>query len=262
LFAINPTPTPYDELNGLLVELTMRAHEILGENFVGAYLQGSFAVGDADEASDCDFLIPVRRQVTGAQESALRAMHAEFPSREGYWPGNIEGSYPPAEELRTLDALERRWLYIDRGLTEMQWSTHCNSEVVRWSLRECGITLAGPEPKTLVDEVSGDVLRAKMRELIPGLLPSMTWVSLDICWGQRYAVTTLCRMLQTLESGRVTSKRAALLWGRERLEARWRPLVDDALENRHEQWDNPTRAGAVEETRAFAAWASDRAAGT
>jgi hypothetical protein len=60
----NPSPTPFSELNDLLGELTERAAGILGDNFVGAYLQGSFAVGDADLHSDCDFLIPVRSPIT------------------------------------------------------------------------------------------------------------------------------------------------------------------------------------------------------
>lgn len=49
--------TPYPELDGLLDELVARARGILGDGFVGAYLQGAFAVGDADLHSDCDFLV-------------------------------------------------------------------------------------------------------------------------------------------------------------------------------------------------------------
>ena len=76
-----PQPTKFPELNAIVAELAERAARILGANFVGAYLQGSFAVGDADLQSDCDFLIPVRRQVSAAQEAGLRAMHAGFPDR-------------------------------------------------------------------------------------------------------------------------------------------------------------------------------------
>jgi hypothetical protein len=54
----HPRPTQFPELNELLRELSDHAAGILGGNFVGAYLQGSFAVGDADLQSDCDFLIP------------------------------------------------------------------------------------------------------------------------------------------------------------------------------------------------------------
>lgn len=72
---VNPNPTQFADLDLLLAELTQRAREILQSNFVGAYLHGSFAVGDADRYSDCDFLIPVHRPITAGQESALRALH-------------------------------------------------------------------------------------------------------------------------------------------------------------------------------------------
>jgi hypothetical protein len=54
----------------------------------------------------------------------------------------------------------------------MEWSTHCNTEVVRWILREHGVTLAGPSPEDLVDEVDPDVLRTKMREEAESSTPS------------------------------------------------------------------------------------------
>ena len=45
-------PTHFAELNELLGELVRQARSILEGNFVGAYLQGSFALGDADLYSD------------------------------------------------------------------------------------------------------------------------------------------------------------------------------------------------------------------
>ncbi len=250
--SINATPTEFPELNDVLRELTERAHAILGDNFVGAYLQGSFAVGDADMASDCDFIIPVNGPITGEQEAGLRALHREFPAREGHWTRHLEGSYPDVNELRTLDSLGKEWLYIDHGQAEVEWSTHCNSEVARWSLRECGVTLVGPDPKTLVDEVAPDVLRAKMREFAPEFLRGLaTWTSLDIAWMQRYAVTTFCRILHTLETGRVTSKRSALLWARDALDPAWRSLIQGTIDERAEYSADPTRPGLVEATVAF-----------
>ena len=55
----------------------------------------------------------------------------------------------------------------------MEWSTHCNTEDVRWTLRERGITLAGPEPRPLVAEVPADVLRSRMPALIDSFLPDL-----------------------------------------------------------------------------------------
>jgi len=44
----NATPTPYKELNTVLRVLVDNVRDILQANFVGAYLQGSCAVGDFD----------------------------------------------------------------------------------------------------------------------------------------------------------------------------------------------------------------------
>ena len=255
-------PTKFPQLNAIVAELAERAARILGANFVGAYLQGSFAVGDADMQSDCDFLIPVRHQVSAAQEAGLRAMHAEFPDRPEHWAQHLEGSYPPLAELRTLRALGRKWLYIDHGWREMQWSTHCNTEVVRWSLRERGATLAGPDPRTLVDEVPAAVLRARMRSYAGEFLPEMqTWIGLDVAWGQRYAVTTYCRILHTLHTGQVTSKRAALRWARDTLDPEWSGLIQQVLDDRPLGWADgaPARPGSAARTLAFAGYAQAQA---
>ena len=60
-------PTIYPKLNVVLRELVASARTILAENFCGAYLQGSFAVGDAGihrlrtERGRCPLLVPDRQ---------------------------------------------------------------------------------------------------------------------------------------------------------------------------------------------------------
>ena len=247
-------PTEFPELNDLLAELTDRAATILGDNLVGVYLQGSFAVGDADLASDCDFLVPVHRQVTADQEQALRALHDEIPTRDGFWCRHLEGSYPVAEELRTLAGLGCPWLYVDHGWREMQWATHCNNVVARWSLRERGVTLTGPEPSSIVDPVPPEEMRAYARASLSTFWTDFhTWMTLDIGWGQRYAVTTYCRFLATLATAEVLSKKAALLWGQEHLDEQWRGLLQQVSTDRAAyDADEPSRPGSAEQTREFA----------
>jgi hypothetical protein len=256
-------PTVFPELNELLGELVARVESILGGNFVGAYLTGSFALGAADLHSDCDFLVVTEDRVTAGQERALRELHDEIPTRPGHWPHDLEGSYAPRAELETLAALDKQWLYVDRGWREMQWSTHCNTEDVRWTLRERGITLAGPDPRALVREVSADALRSRMRQLIESFLPDLfSWTSFDIAWAQRYAVTTLCRMLYTLDTGEVASKQASLDWAKHALTSPWHDLIQQVLDDRALGWDpdDPSRTGSVEATIAFSEYAKERAA--
>lgn len=249
------SPTEFAELNDVLADLTERARAILDTNMVGAYLQGSFAVGDADVHSDCDFLVPVHGPITSEQEAGLRALHDEMPTRNGHWNKHLEGSYPPVHELRSLDGLGKPWLYIDHGWREMQWSTHCNTEVVRWTLGEHGVILAGPDPQTLLDPVPAEVLQERMRETIPTALADMlSWISLDVAWAQRYLVTTLCRMLYTLETGEVASKKASLMWASRALDPEWQPLLQQVQEDRRLGFDldTPPRPDSVEVTLAFA----------
>src|SRR6516225_7364631 len=70
-----PAPTPFADLNALLTELVDAARRSLGANFVGAYLQGSFALGDFDAHSDVDFLVVVDRDLDETGEAALQALH-------------------------------------------------------------------------------------------------------------------------------------------------------------------------------------------
>jgi predicted nucleotidyltransferase len=258
-----PTSTGFPELDELLAELVARVSSILGDDLVGAYLTGSFALGGADRHSDCDFLVVAAERLTPEQERALRELHREIPTRSGYWPHNLEGSYAPAADLATLAALGERWLYVNRGHREMDWSTHCNTEDVRWTLRERGLTLAGPDPKELVAEVPAEALRSSTRPLIETFLPDLfTWISFDNAWAQRYAVATLCRMLYTVETGEVTSKPAALEWAKDALPPVWRDLIQQVLDDRDTDWDpaERPRAGSVAATTALAEYAKERAA--
>jgi hypothetical protein len=101
-----------------------------------------------------------------------------------------------------------------------------------------------------------------MRPLIESFLPDLFgWTSFEIGWSQRYAVTTLCRMLYTLETGEVASKPACLEWAKRTLAPAWGDLIQQVLDDRALPWNDPPRPGSVEPTLAFAEFARERAAG-
>jgi predicted nucleotidyltransferase len=96
-------PTPFLDLNGVLDELVKGAQANLGENLVGAYLQGSFAVGDADVHSDVDFIVVTNDEVTAEQEAALQEVHRRLFALDVPWAQHLEGSYVTRELLRRVD---------------------------------------------------------------------------------------------------------------------------------------------------------------
>ena len=257
--------TGFAELDRVLDRLVADVSAVLGSSLVGVYLVGSFALGDADEHSDVDVLVPTVGPLTPLQEAGLRELHAALPAAEGFWNRELEGSYAPVDELRTTAALGRPWLYVDRGAQEMEWSTHCNTLQHRWTLRRCGVPLGGPPATEVVDDLPPGALREDMRRQVPGLLDGLrTWIDIErVAWGQRYTVATLCRMLYSVADDAVASKRGALLWGREHLDPEWRPLIEAALEGRTAGWDpaDAPAPEAVEATRRFARYATSLAAG-
>ena len=185
----NPTPTPYAALNVVLIHFVERVRELLADNFVGAYLQGSFALGDFDEQSDVDFLIVVERDIGDAEVPLLNALHTAIHDFPPPWGHRLEGSYIPATILRRRSDTPREppgapprppsWtdpgtgltaprayplLFLDHGARTLVRSEHDDTQVVRWMARERGIVLVGPDPRSLIDEVSADALRIEMRE--------------------------------------------------------------------------------------------------
>jgi len=129
-------------------------------------------------------------------------------------------------------------------------------------LRERGVTLIGPSPAALVDEVGANILRAVMRQYAESFLPDLfTWINFGIAWAQRYAVATLSRILYTLETGEVTSKRDAMLWAVDHLDAEWRPSILQSLADRSHGWnpEEASRPGLAVATVAFAEYAKQLA---
>ena len=253
------TVTAYPELDDLLTDVRGHWQRILGEDLVGAYVQGSFALGAGDLHSDCDFLVATRGRLTDEQVAGLRALHAEVPHRDGHWCHHLEGSVAPVDELGSVTALGREWLFVDHGWDTMQWDDHCNRAYTRWILRERGLTLAGPEPRTWMDQVPAETLRQESRAALPTLLDDLaTWIHIDtIAWGQRYAVVTACRTLYTIDTAEVASKAGALEWAQRRLDPGWRPLLAQVRDDRPLGFalDQPPRPGSAAAARALVEYA-------
>jgi len=142
----------------------------------------------------------------------------------------------------------------------MEWSAHCNTEDVRWVLRERSLILDGADPRSFACEIPANVLQRRMRPQIENFLDDLlTWTSFEISWTQRYAVEASSRMLYTLEHGEVISKQLALDWAARDLPAEWLELVVQVREDRFVQWNDPPRTGSVERSLAFVKYVQERA---
>lgn len=231
-------PTHFPKLNAVLHELVAQAQNILGQNFIAAYLQGSFGVGDADVHSDVDFTVVVERDLTTAEITALNTMHQQLYQTDTHWAQHLEGSYIPAQLLKTADPVKTPIPYLDNGATELIFSDHDNSLVVRWVTREHGIPLVGLPPQALIDPVPPDELRREVRQTMHEWGREILNGGYQITsrWAQPYVVLSYCRMLHTLETGRIHSKKAGGEWAIQHLDPQWTPLIQQALDDRPDPW--------------------------
>ena len=230
----NTPPTLYPDLNSVLQELTESVQVILGTNFVGAYLQGSFAVGDFDRHSDVDFIIVIEEPLSDDEVGVLQDMHARIYDLDIPWAQHLEGSYFPKEVLRDPAFCGCPLWYLDHGSRSLIQSDHCNTVVVRWVVREYGVTLAGPAPAALVDPIPVKTLReeilATIRDWGKEILADPD--RFNNRFYQAFIVLSCCRMLHDLHRGFPGSKRAGAEWAKTNLDPTWAGLIDRTWDGR------------------------------
>jgi len=114
--------------------------------------------------------------------------------------------------------------------------------IQRHVVREFGVVLEGPAPKTLVDFVSPDDIRGAvlgiLREWWFPMLNDPSWLRDHDSAYRAFAVITMCRVLHALEHGAIVSKPEAIRWAEAKLEDKWRDLIErSAAASQHAEAD-------------------------
>jgi hypothetical protein len=238
-------PTPYAEVNEALRELLTPAQTLLGNHFVGMYLSGSLALGDFDpQSSDIDLVIVTDGPLSDDRFVALREMHARFAAGGSPWATKLEAVYVPEPALRRDAPSDAKYPVLERGCALVMDPLESGWSVQRFTLREYGLAVAGPGPRTLLDSVDPNSMR-RAGSAIAGM-----WLEkarTDPSWwawfrqrdSQAFVVLTLCRLLYTLESGAVASKPAAARWAQQTLGPRWAGLIERALAGQKDRTEIP-----------------------
>ncbi len=225
------------ELTASLLDLLAEMQQILGGHFVGLYLEGSLADGDNDQDSDVDFVVVTDQEISEDAFDELQAMHERFNANSAGRSLHLDGSYISQPALRRADPKHTSHLTIEWGASErLKRVPHDETwNVQRYILRERGITIVGPAPRTLIDPVSPADLRQAMRAVLRGWATHVLENSCEIAYReyQSYTVLSICRILYTLEQGDVVSKAKAAEWVQQRAGDRWGALIERAWIGRH-----------------------------
>lgn len=231
------SPTKYPEINKILELLLTSATRVLGGQLVGMYLYGSLSSGDFNpETSDIDFLVVTTSTLSDKTIGELESMHHQVWKSGLKWAAKLEGSYIPKRDIRRHNphsapcpTVNEGKFYLDKRGSD--WI------IQRHVIREQGIVLAGPEPKTLIDPVSPEEIRRSvvgvLHEWWFPMLEDPSWLKKHGAEYHAFAILTMCRALYALEHGTIVSKPTAARWAQNALGERWSQIIERALTARH-----------------------------
>ena len=230
---MNSKPTPYPEVNELLLRLLAKAKDILREQFVGMYLYGSLSSGDFDpESSDIDFLFVTEDTLTPEMVSRLETMHQQTWATSDKRAGKLEGAYMPRSLIRRHDPSGRECPTVNEGKFYLD-RPGSDWIIQRHVVREYCVTIEGPDPKTLIDFVSPEKIREAVRGVLREwwfpMLENPAWLRENSRGYHSYAILTMCRALHALEHGTIVSKPVAAKWAQTQLGSQWTDIIRLAL---------------------------------
>lgn len=230
---------PYPELRKVLKIFVTEIKEELAENLIGIYLVGSLASGDFDLDSDVDFLVVMKTELTETNKRSLQDTQIKVHEIDCYPAKHLEGSYISISDLNNWSTVgEKKLYFFGNGSTTYEQSIHDNKWHVRWILRECGITLIGQKPEKLLRSIPLDKLFCEIKATMLRIMKEFKdeinrpLSFLNSQFGQSFAVLTYCRMLHTLHTGTVQSKKAGAKWAKQFVEPKWIKLIDLAWNDR------------------------------
>lgn len=239
-------------------ELLKSIQDVLGDNFLAAWFDGSIALGAFDpDRSDVDVVVLTRDTPSDEQISGIRSLHARLATAAGAWANEIETIYVALAGLRSRAvSVGINHLYVERGSggklmsapLDRGWLVHLRV------LREHGRAIVGPEPSGLVETVSDDELKRAALWIAEHWLTAYREdpAVLAELGARVFVVLTICRLLYTLQTGQAVAKMVAARWAIGMVPADLVPVIDGAMAWRKE--DATSEKTTLEGTLALIAW--------
>jgi hypothetical protein len=203
------------------------------------YLVGSLALGDfRPRESDLDLVIVTSETLSDETVASLRDLHQRFDQSVSVWARHLDVVYLPAEILRESFPTATHYPVLEWPGPLALAPLESGWPIQRYTLREYGVVVSGPHPRSLLDPVNPDDLRRASAVIVERWRDQAHRDSEWIVWLQEpanftFVVLTLCRLLYTLATGSVASKPAAARWAESALPSRWSGLIGHAATGQH-----------------------------
>jgi len=201
--------TLYSSVNEILNILIKSINELLGERFLGMYVHGSLALNDfVPDRSDIDLVVVTKSIIPNNILKKIELMHKKISLSNLEYAKKLECIYIPINSLKHYSQEKAYFPCLHVGGA---FYTDGFGLIEKHVLREEGIVLKGPNPKTFINPVSSSELKqAAIESLKNWWLPKLEkhpkHMESDY---QVYAVLTMCRAIYTTQNGNIVSKSIA-----------------------------------------------------
>jgi hypothetical protein len=215
------------EAEDVLRDLTASVQDALGDQLVGLYVFGSLVTGDFDPTlSDIDLLAVLASDLTEPLFGRLDRVHNDVRDRHPEWTDRIEVIYFTATALASFRGTQHPIAAISPGEPFNLKVAHEDWNSNWYVVRNHGVALVGPDPRTLIGPIDVAEVTAQQRKMSGDWAAS---VGPDSQPGfLAYRILTACRALYTAENQAMASKRGAGEWARQEM-PEWADLIDLAL---------------------------------
>lgn len=217
----------------ILDKIVESCRTIFEADLTGVYLHGSLAMGCFNpEKSDIDLIIVVERDISDAQKLAFMqkiVVLNELAPKKGIELSVVkrvyceEFVYPTPYELH-FSAAHLQWYrenpadYINRMKgTDKDLAAHFTI------IHKYGKTLYGKEIKDVFGAVPGEVY-------LDSILYDINDAEEGVSENPVYFILNLCRVAAYVKEGSILSKKQGGEWGVQKLEKKYRPLLQMVLE--------------------------------
>ena len=229
---VSKQPSIFPDVNEVLNLLLLNVKRILKDQFFGMYLYGSLSSGDFNpDTSDIDFLVVTKDTLSNEVITKLEAMHKETWATSMKRAGKLEGAYIPKELIRHHDPDGPPCPGINEGEFHVE-RVGSDWVIQRHVIRENGVVLEGPDPKTLIEPVSSEDIRSAVIGILNEwwfpMLEEPSWLRDHESGYRAFAVISMCRVLHALTYGTIVSKPKAVEWALRKLGEPWKQLIDEA----------------------------------
>ena len=226
--------TPHPDINDILVLMSRELQRIFDKNLVGFYLTGSLTYGNFTvDRSDIDLLVVVKQQLSPTELAAVKELHEKIEREYKHWKERIECSYLPVYLLSEILPPKETRPYIGGGVFYPNADYGNEWLINNYFLYNYGIAIIGPDFKELMQPINIiDLQKASARDLFKEWEPKINdpeW--LKNSHYQSYLILNLSRILYTVVTGKLGSKKVSCEWVKNQY-PQWKDLIETA-ENWH-----------------------------